>query len=84
MGRKIYKDMNKAFGPGSHGFPNTCIECGGNLNSNGDFDYASEWTASYTCEKCKLKYAYQPTDMGQTLPWLMRYDNKNDVFEPFN
>lgn len=62
------------------GFPLRCPECEGDLNKNDDFNYSSEWTASYTCSKCNKKYAYQPTDMGQTLPWLVSYNSKGEVF----
>ena len=80
-----YKDQDKAFKlpskDGYGGFPTTCIECGGYLERNSDFNYNSDWTASYTCEKCSRKYAYQPSDMGQTVPWIIKYDKKEEVFE---
>ena len=72
---KVWKNEN-----GNH-LINTCIECGSKLEVNTDFNCASEWTASYTCTKCGSKFAYQPSDMGQSLPWLVRYDNKEEVFE---
>lgn len=50
------------------------------LVSNNDFNYVSEWTASYVCTKCTSKFAYQPSDMDQTLPWIIKYDEKEEVF----
>jgi len=78
-----YKEMNaKAFVLPSEygGFPTTCMECGSRLENNKDFDYQKEWTASYTCTKCGAKFAYQPSDMGQSLSWISKYDAKEDVF----
>lgn len=77
------KQMDKAFriNTGYGGFPTTCIKCDNALKSNDDFDYNSEWTASYTCVSCGAKYAYQPSDMGQTLPWIVKYDHKEEVFK---
>jgi len=63
-----------------NGFPNMCPDCTSDIEVNGDFDYANEWTISYTCVKCGHKFAYQPSDMGQTLPWLVRYDRKEEVY----
>jgi len=65
---------------GYGGFPTTCMECGAYLNKNSDLDYGKDWTATYTCEKCESKFAYQPSDMGQSLPWIVKYDNKNEIF----
>lgn len=62
------------------GFPLRCPECTGDLDKNDDFNYMTEWTASYTCSKCNKNYAYQPSDMGQTLPWLVKYNTKAEVF----
>lgn len=62
-------------------FPSVCMECGSLLARNGDFNYTDEWTASYTCTKCGSKFAFQPTDMGQSLLWLVKYDNKKEVFK---
>jgi len=66
---KTYKRVFK--GPG--GFPSHCPECGGILKVNSDYNYANDWWASYTCMKCNRKIKYMPTDMGQTLPQLIRY-----------
>jgi len=52
---------------------NTCIECDEALVSNDDYDYASEWWASYTCTSCGRTYRYMPSDMGQTMPTLEQY-----------
>ena len=65
---------------GYNGFPGTCPECKSKLERNADFDFNSDWTASYTCIACKSKFAYQPSDMGQSLSWIERYDNKDEVF----
>lgn len=76
-------EIKKAFilpsNSGYGGFPTTCIECGCRLKKNADFDYASEWTISYTCTNCKSKFAYQPSDMGQSLAWIEKYDEKHEV-----
>jgi DNA-directed RNA polymerase subunit RPC12/RpoP len=84
MAKKKYSNIDKAFklpsNDGFGGFPTTCLECGGKLEDHNDFNYASEWTASYICLKCGSKFAYQPTDMGQTLPWIIKYDEKEEVF----
>ena len=58
---------------GSGAFPNYCPECDKELKENDDYDYASDWWASYTCTGCGVKIKYMPTDMGQTLPQLVRY-----------
>jgi DNA-directed RNA polymerase subunit RPC12/RpoP len=84
MAKKKYKSIDKAFTlpstNGNGGFPTTCLECGSRLASHNDFNYATEWTAYYVCTKCKAKFAYQPTDMGQSLPWIIKYDEKEEVF----
>jgi len=67
--------------PGNSAFPTTCVECGSRLRKNEDFDYMNEWTISYTCKKCGRKYAYQLSDMGQSVPLLVQYKNKEDVFK---
>jgi len=77
--RKLYED-GKGICEGYNGFPSICPECRGALADNSDFDYASQWTASYTCEACSLKFAYQPSDMGQTIPWFVKYDDKDTLF----
>jgi len=80
---KKYDNIEKAFElkiKDSYGFPTTCMECGCELERNTDFNYASDWTCSYTCKECKSKFAYQPTDMGQSLPWIEKYDIKDEVF----
>ena len=58
---------------GYAGFPTTCIECGNALSRNDDYDYNSDWWASYTCDECGLKFMYMPSDMGQSLPTLRQY-----------
>jgi len=55
------------------GFPTHCPECDSVLESNDDYNYASDWWASFTCTNCKIKIKYMPTDMGQTLPQLVQY-----------
>jgi DNA-directed RNA polymerase subunit RPC12/RpoP len=80
--KELYK---KVFTRGDNfvdgGFPIRCPECLGNLNKNGDFNYVNDWTASYTCSKCGIKYAYQPSDMGQSSPLLEQYKDKDKLFK---
>ena len=72
---KWKKVVDKVFkGPGA--FPSHCPECGHELKLNDDYDYMSEWWSSYTCTHCKTKIRYMPTDMGQTLPQLERYESR--------
>jgi RNase P subunit RPR2 len=63
---------------GYGGFPTTCVECGGSLSRNDDYDYNSEWWISYTCDDCGTKFRYMPSDMGQTLPALESYKTRHD------
>ena len=79
--KKLWDAFKLPSKTGIGGFPTTCIECGSTLSKNDDFDYMSEWTISFTCIKCGQKYAYQPSDMGQTVPWIKAYDDKNKLFE---
>ena len=58
-------------------FPSHCPKCDGRLKLNNDYNYNSDWWASYTCTKCKRKIKFMPSDMGQTLPQLIRYGKRN-------
>jgi len=66
--KKVFKD-----GRNSGGFPSHCPECKEPLVPNDDYNYASDWWASYTCTGCSARIKYMPTDMGQTLPQLIKY-----------
>jgi len=86
MAKKKYNKIDKAFTLpststiGYNGFPTTCLECGSILAKGSDFDYVTDWTACYVCTKCGSKFAYQPSDMGQSLPWIIKYEEKEEVF----
>jgi len=77
--RYINKDIDWVF-RAVNGFPSHCPECKSILEKTNDFNYNSEWTCSYICSSCKSKFAYQPSDMGQSLEWIERYDDKHEVF----
>ena len=66
---------------GYHSFITTCIDCGSYLSKNSDLDYIKDWQISYTCDKCNSKFVYQPSDMGQTFPYLAKYDDKSELFK---
>ena len=76
-------DVDKAFKlPSETGLwngPTTCVDCDGMLERNDDWDYNSEWWMSRTCTECGQKWRYMPSDMGQSLPSLERYESREET-----